>query len=184
MYFGRNSPAKGSVMMRSDLIVKLEDIIEPATVSLGYKLWGIEISGSGKGGILLQVYIDCDLPDALLIDDAIENTAKGKGVTLADCVKVSRQINALLDVEDVIPDGCVLEVSSPGMDRLLFKVEHYQQFINSLVKIKLRISVAGQRVIVGTIKTVIGDKIEIISDDKTVELSLDNIVKANLLSNS
>lgn len=101
-------------------------LLEPAIEQLGYELADIEVSTSGKG--LLRLYID-----------------REAGIGLEDCEIVSRQVSALLDVEDPLPGEYNLEVSSPGLNRRLVKRAHYERFAGSRVKVKLRRLLEGRR---------------------------------------
>lgn len=106
--------------------VRLQILIEPAIVALGYELVGTEYLPQGKHS-LLRIYIDT--PD---------------GITIEDCERVSHQVSGLLDVEDFIPGQYTLEVSSPGLDRLLFKVEHFNRFAGHQVKVRLKLPLYGR----------------------------------------
>ena len=89
---------------------KLTNLLQPLVEDLGYEFVGIERSSNPKNPVLI-IYIDT--PD---------------GIAVEDCEKVSREVAALLDVEDPIPGQYRLEVSSPGLDRPLFTLEHFGQF--------------------------------------------------------
>jgi ribosome maturation factor RimP len=110
--------------MTSDKIRKL---IEPAVEQLGYELTDLEVRLSGQGGLLR---LTIDKPD---------------GIDLDDCEKVSHAVSALLDVEDPVPGNYNLEVSSPGLDRKLTKVEHFQRFEGETLKVTMRFPIAGRR---------------------------------------
>ncbi len=86
---------------------ELETLLSPTVAAMGLRVWGVEYLGQGKHSVL-RVYIDRD-----------------DGVTIDDCESVSKQVSELLDVEDALTASYTLEVSSPGMDRLLFKPEQY-----------------------------------------------------------
>ena len=105
--------------------VSLQTLIEPAIVALGYELVGTEYLPQGKHS-LLRIYIDT--PD---------------GITIEDCERVSHQVSGLLDVEDSIPGQYTLEVSSPGLDRLLFKREHFDRFAGQQVRVRLKLPLPG-----------------------------------------
>jgi len=89
---------------------ELATLLEPTVERLGYELADLEVRPGGRNG-LVRVFIDG--PD---------------GIGLDDCEKVSLAVSALLDVEDPLPGNYNLEVSSPGLDRKLTKVEHFQRF--------------------------------------------------------
>ncbi|SJN59266.1 Ribosome maturation factor RimP [Vibrio gazogenes] len=98
-----------------------------------------------------------------------------------DCAEVSRQVSAVLDVEDPISVAYNLEVSSPGMDRPLFKSEHYEQFIGHEVNIVLKMAVGNRRKWKGIIQSVDGETIVVTVDGQEEPFALSNISKANLI---
>ena len=102
-------------------------LLEPEIEQLGYELADIEVNLTTGGGIL-RLFIDCEA-----------------GITLEDCETVSRQVSAVLDVEDPIPGEYNLEVSSPGLNRRLVKEAHFERFAGSKVKVKLKRLVDGRR---------------------------------------
>ena len=140
----------------------MQALIEPTVVALDYEFVGIEYLSQGKHS-LLRVYIDSE-----------------DGITLDDCSKVSHQISGLLDVEDVIPGQFNLEVSSPGLDRPLFTLEHFQRFIGSEIKISLSMPVENRRKLTGRLCGVEDKEIVLNVDNEDIHLHFDNIEKANL----
>ena len=140
------------------------DIIQPTIEALGLELWGLEYLQQGKHSIL-RVFIDC------------ENT-----VNLKDCETVSRQISAVLDVEDPISGEYTLEVSSPGLERPLFKTDQFAQFVGDKVKIVMRSQVEGRRKFTGLIESVSADEIRLSVDGKTFKLDFAEIDKANIVN--
>jgi ribosome maturation factor RimP len=106
---------------------ELRRLLEPGVSALGFELVDIELLGQGRHATL-RVYIDS--PD---------------GVNVDDCAAVSRQLSALLDVEDPLPGGYTLEVSSPGLDRPLLTPAHYRRFVGELVKLTLAQPRDGRR---------------------------------------
>lgn len=143
---------------------QLEDILRPVVEGLGYEFWGIEFRSHGHHSKL-----------RVFIDDA-EN-----GIAIDDCEKVSRQVSGVMDVEDPIQTEYTLEVSSPGMDRPLFRLEQYEAFIGHKVQIKLRMAFEGQRKFLGLIKGVEGDDVVVVVDDHEYLLPFDSIEKANIV---
>ena len=107
--------------------LKVRDLIEPTVSALDLELWGIEYSVQGKYSVL-RIFIESDA-----------------GITIDDCEKVSRQVSAILDVEDPIAGEYTLEVSSPGLDRRLVKATHFERFAGERVKVKLKRLVDGRR---------------------------------------
>lgn len=133
---------------------------------MGYELVGIEHQKSGRHSVL-RVYIDSE-----------------HGIGLADCEAVSRQLSAIFDVEEPISSAYNLEVSSPGADRPLFKIEHYQRFLGADVRLKLVRALEGRRKFNGAIHKVseVDNSIELITDIGSVALPLEMIEAANLVA--
>lgn len=143
--------------------VNVHDLIEPVVLALGYELVGIEYLPQGKHS-LLRVYIDAE-----------------DGITVDDCSRVSHQLSGLLDVEDVIKGHYSLEISSPGLDRPLFTVEHFQRFTGQEAKIKLSVPINGRRRLQGKLCGVKDDAILIETDGEQLLIPLDSLDKANLI---
>ncbi len=125
---------------------ELQNLLEPAVERLGYELTDLEVRLGGKGG-LLRLTID-----------------KPEGIDLDDCEKVSRAMSALLDVEDPVPGNYNLEVSSPGLDRKLTKVEHFQRFKGETLKVTMRFPIEGRRRFRGKLVS---------SDDENIVVDVD-----------
>lgn len=143
---------------------QLTDIIQEPVNALGFELVGIEYI-RGRYAIL-RVYIDSE-----------------NGISVDDCADVSRQISAVLDVEDPIKDAYNLEVSSPGMERPLFTLEHYQRFVGEEITVSLRIPVANRRRWQGKIKSIDNEMIILTVDDNDETFAFSNIQKANIVPN-
>jgi ribosome maturation factor RimP len=106
---------------------------------------------------------------------------KPGGVTHEDCVKVSRSLDTILDVEDFIPSAYLLEVSSPGLERELYSKEDFEKFVGSTAKVKTSVPTSGQRNFRGYISAVEGD--DIVFEDKTsgtIRFPYSAVAKANL----
>ena len=144
----------------------LTSLLTPAVEGLGYELVGIEHLPSGKHS-LLRIYIDSP-----------------EGITVDDCQRVSHQVDGVLEVEEPITGQYTLEVSSPGIDRPLFKLAHFEAFVGSKVKIKLHRAKEGKRKLNGVIEKVEGDDIYIRTEqpDETFQLTMDEIDKANIIA--
>lgn len=141
---------------------QLAKMIEKPINALGFELIGIEFVRSRNS--VLRVYIDSE-----------------NGINVEDCADVSRQISAILDVEDPISAAYTLEVSSPGLDRPLFTAEQYKRFIGENVMINLRAAVTNRRKWQGIIKQVDGEKITLAVDGKDEIFACNNIQKANIV---
>jgi ribosome maturation factor RimP len=144
-------------------IATLQALLEPTVTALGYELLGCVFMPQGRRG-LLRIYIDSD-----------------KGIHIADCEKVSRQISAVLDVEDPITGAYTLEVSSPGLNRPLFKLAHFQKFVGSMVNVRLHIPLGNRRQFRGLLQAVVGDKIVVRVAEEVFELPFASIARANLV---
>ncbi|MDA3978969.1 MULTISPECIES: ribosome maturation factor RimP [Gallibacterium] len=142
---------------------KLQDLLQPTVEGMGFELVGIECPRAGRYSTV-RLYID-----------------KENGVTIDDCSEVSREVGAILDVEDPISDKYNLEVSSPGLDRPLFTLEHYQRFVGQEVVIHLRIATAGRRKWQGDLVSVDGDMITVNVDGEPQVFAFGNIQKANIV---
>jgi ribosome maturation factor RimP len=146
--------------MTGDELLKL---LEPAVERLGYELADLEVRLGGKGG-LIRVFID-----------------KPEGIDLDDCEKVSLAVSALLDVEDPVPGNYNLEVSSPGLDRKLTKVEHFQRFAGETVKVQMRFPIEGRRRFRGTLVSSDDENIVVQVDGESLSLPLKTIDTARLV---
>jgi ribosome maturation factor RimP len=142
---------------------RVSQLAEQAAIDHGVELVHAEVAGPDNRPVV-RVFID-----------------KPGGVTHRDCSEVSEQLGTVLDVEDFIHAAYTLEVSSPGLERGLYRRADYERFAGSAAKIKSRTPVNGQRNFRGRI---IGlDNDQVVFDDQTsgrVRLSFDEIVKANL----
>lgn len=142
---------------------KLVAIIEPAVSALGFELLGVEYMPQGRHS-LLRIYIDHE-----------------DGITVDDCGDVSHQVSAVLDVEDPIRGEYTLEVSSPGLERPLFTLEHYARFAEQLAEIRLHAPLHGRRKFKGRIQGVDGDEVILDVEGEEQRLAIDNIEKAHLI---
>jgi ribosome maturation factor RimP len=138
-------------------------MVTPAVEALGYELWGVEFQSHGRPP-LLRVFIDSE-----------------NGINVDDCAAASRQISAVLDVEDPISTEYTLEVSSPGMDRPLFTLDQFGRYIGEWVKVKLRAPFEGRRNFRGRLTGVEGDEIVVAVDDNEYLLPIELIEKANVI---
>ena len=140
----------------------LKELIAPVVCALGCIFWGLEYLSSRRNNVL-RIYIDKD------------------PITVEDCEKVSRQVSALLDVEDPIAGEYTLEVSSPGVDRPLFSVEQYAKYVGSEVNLKLRRAVDGRRKFKGQIIKVSGDIVGLLVEGTEYDLEHSEIEKASIV---
>ena len=146
--------------MSRDGLIKL---LEPTVERLGYELCDLELKLGGRDG-MVRVFID-----------------KDGGVDIDDCEAVSRQVSAILDVEDPLPGNYTLEVSSPGLDRALTKPAHFQRFMGEDIRVKLRFPLDGRRNFKGALKSVNEENIEVEVDGESHSLPLATIESARLV---
>ncbi len=142
---------------------QIHAIIGPAVSALGFELLGVEHLAQGRH-TLLRIYIDH--PDGIDVDN---------------CADVSRQVSAVMDVEDPISGEYTLEVSSPGLNRPLFSAEQFARYPEHLVDVRLRVAQEGRRKFRGRLRQVGEDSLTIEVDGQEYELTIDNIDKANLI---
>jgi ribosome maturation factor RimP len=144
---------------------ELRKLVEPVINALGCQLWGIEFLGQGRH-TLLRIYLD-----------------KPGGVDIEDCAEASRQISGILDVEDPISSEYTLEVSSPGLDRILFTPDQFRGFTGSTVKIRLSENFEGRRNFQGRLDEVLEDEIAVVAGEDRFVFPLELIEKANVVAN-
>ena len=147
-----------TVTLRERLIA----LIEPVLVRLGYELVELEYA-AGRSQAVVRIFID-----------------QPAGIMVEDCERVSREVAALLDVDDPIPTAYTLEVSSPGFDRVLRTAAHFERFVGSRVFVELKVPRAGRRRYTGTLQAVNAAGIELEVDKRKVEIPFDEIGKARL----
>jgi ribosome maturation factor RimP len=141
----------------------LWELFEPVVEGMGYDLIEIEHFPNPKHGVL-RLYID-----------------KADGVNIDDCTEVSRQISALIDVEDPVRGQFNLEVSSPGMDRPLRKLRDFQRFTGSQVSLKTAVPMDGQRNFKGKLLQATEETVVIETDTEEISIPMRSIDKARIV---
>ena len=150
-------------MQQDSIAQRIDKIAAEAARANGVEFVHAEIVGS-KRNMTVRIYID-----------------KPGGVSLDDCSTVSRAVEAVIDAEDFIPSSYVLEVSSPGLERPLFRIQDFEKFAGKKAKVKTADAINDQTNFNGRIAAVEGS--EIVFDDKTngtVRIPFDKVSKANL----
>jgi len=148
-------------------LTKLQELVEPVVTGQGYELVDLEFKNE-LGNWILRVFID--------------NPRAEGGVGLDDCAQVSRELSAVLDVEDTIQMHYSLEVSSPGLNRPLKKESDFARFVGKKAKIRTRHPVGeSRRNFSGTLVAVAGGKVQIDVGDQVCEVPVDDVEKANLV---
>ena len=141
---------------------EITGLIKPVILSMGYEFWGLNI-GQQNNYLKFTLYIDSK-----------------DGVSIDDCEKVSNQVTHLLDTEEVCDLDYVLEVSSPGFDRVLITQDHFKRYLNEKVKMKLKWIVNNRKNINGIIKSVNNEHVVINENNENYEIKYDSIDSARL----
>lgn len=148
--------------MSATLRERLIALIEPLAGRLGYELVDLEY-GAGRGSAVVRLYID-----------------RPGNVGIEDCERVSREVSALLDVEDPIPTAYTLEVSSPGFERTLRTRAHFERFVGARVFVELIAPRDGRRRYTGTLLEVDADGVMLEVDGQRVAVRFADVGKARL----
>jgi len=147
----------------TDLLRRIEDIVAPTIVGMGFELVRVAMS---RGGGTLQIMIE---------------PADGRPMDVEDCATLSRALSAVLDVEDPIPNEYTLEVSSPGIDRPLTRPKDYLRWSGHLARFETALPIDGRRRFKGTLLGLDGDAVRLRLDDgNEAQLPLSSITRAKL----
>ena len=147
----------------TDLLRRIEDIVAPTIVGMGFELVRVSMS---RGGGILQIMIE---------------PADGRPMDVEDCATLSSALSAVLDVEDPIPNEYTLEVSSPGIDRPLTRPKDYTRWSGHLARFETAQPIDGRRRFKGTLLGLDGDAVRLRLDDgKEALLPLSAITRAKL----
>ncbi len=157
--------------MREDNLTQIETLVLPILDDLGYELVDLQLQQDGKQ-LALRIFVD-----------------KPAGITLDDCVEVSREVSAILEVEDPIRSAYRLEVSSPGLDRPLKKATDFQRFVGKKARLKSKNLIdpdqrgTTRKTFVGTLLGFEDDNVRLELTDKqggVIAIPLADLDKANL----
>lgn len=166
-------------MSRNPLHQKLITIIEPVLQAAGFELVDLRFLLE-QGGWVLRVQVDVPLHEVTDLSEVPSDR-----VDLEDCENLSRELSAVLDVEDPIQQAYHLEISSPGIERPLRTADHFKHFAGSEAKIQLAVPLhleGGERKnFKGVLKGVIEDKVEILCDGHAFQLPIADIDHAKLV---
>lgn len=172
---------------------ELVEIIRPLVGSLGFSLWGVEFASAGNRTVL-RLYIDAasrapqESPeaDAGGADAAAVKQGESlEAVSIKDCVSVSRHVGMALEVDDVVAGAYVLEVSSPGLDRIFFSLEQAARFVGREVEVELSSPMPGapfpgRKRFKGELKRVEGEAVHLDVDSEQVSFEWDDVKKMRL----
>ncbi len=143
---------------------RVEQLIRPGIEALGFDIVQVRVSGQKR--LRLQIMIE---------------RLDGKAVVVDDCARVSRDVSAILDVDDPIGGAFTLEVSSPGLDRPLVRIRDFERFVGFEAKIELKAVIDGRRRFRGQLTGIDGEYVGIIVDGEQVSLPYTEIDKAKLV---
>jgi ribosome maturation factor RimP len=147
----------------TDLLRRIEDIVSPTIVGMGYELVRVSMS---RGGGILQIMIE---------------PADGRPMDVENCAVLSRALSAVLDVEDPISNAYTLEVSSPGIDRPLTRPKDYERWAGHLARVELTQPIDGRRRFKGTLMGLEGDAVKLKLEDGTeTNVPLRAVMRAKL----
>jgi ribosome maturation factor RimP len=141
----------------------IDELVGPIVVALKLELWGCELVRQGRYS-LIRIYID-----------------RESGVDISDCEKVSRQVSAVFDVEEPITEEYTLEVSSPGLERPLFRLEHFRKYVGSVIQLRVKKPQDGRKKFKGDLVRVDDNRIVLSLDGDEVDFQHTDIDKANLV---
>jgi ribosome maturation factor RimP len=148
----------GVMMIRNDI----ERIVAPIIEELGFELWGCEFMPH-KNSALLRIYID-----------------HSNGIGIDNCEQVSHRLSHVLEVEDVLPTNYRLEISSPGIARILFYPTQYPRFVGHEIQVKLYQAIENQKHLKGILEVVNSDGIQLKVGNRDLVILFSQIAKANL----
>lgn len=143
--------------------IQVEELLAPTVESLGCTIWGVEFLNQGKH-TKLRLFIE-----------------REEGVNVDDCAAVSRHVSDVLDVEELINNSYTLEVSSPGMDRILFKESQYADSVGEQVDVRLNFPFEGRKKFIGMLAGVQDSMAVVQIADEEFLLPLENIQRARVV---
>jgi ribosome maturation factor RimP len=142
---------------------EIEALLAPIVAMEACEIWGVEYRSQGRHS-KLQLYIDRD-----------------EGVSVEDCERVSRRVSDVLDVEETLSGAYTLEVSSPGMDRILFKPEQFERCAGERIDVRLNYPVEGSKRVVGVLVGLEGGEAVVRADEDEFLLPLENVQRARVV---
>ncbi len=151
--------------MANNIEKRVEELLKPIIEKMNYDLYDIIYEKEGKN-FYLRIFID-----------------KPEGIDINDCEKVNNEINDILDEADYIKEQYFLEVSSPGVERLLRKEKHFQSQIGNDISIKLFKPINKQKELIGTLVEYNKDELTIKVSDETIKINSKDIAVAKTIFN-
>lgn len=151
--------------MANNIEKKVEELLKPVIEKMNYDLYDVIYEKEGKD-FYLRIFID-----------------KPEGIDINDCEKVNNEINDILDEADYIKEQYFLEVSSPGVERLLRKEKHFQSQIGNDISIKLFKPINKQKELIGTLVEYNKDELTIKVSDETIKINSKDIAVTKTIFN-
>ena len=152
-------------MASTNIETRVEELLKSIIENIGYELYDVRYEKEGKD-YYLRIIID-----------------KPEGIDINDCEKVNNAINDILDEADYIKDQYFLEVSSPGLERILRKDKHFEKQIGSEISLKLFKAINKQKELIGILEEYNKDELTIKVDDETLKINLKDIAIAKTVFN-
>jgi ribosome maturation factor RimP len=162
---------------------ELAALLEPVIRALGYELWELEY-GARPGGALLRIYIDRPRQGTGVASEAAPADLESEsGIAVEDCARVSHAVSEVMDKEDPVAGEYTLEVSSPGLDRVLRTRAHFERFVGEQARVEMRAPIGGRKRYLGRLLKVEGGNIllDAGADGGEVTLPVDGVHKARLV---
>jgi len=147
--------------MSREVVDRVWEVAGPVAVGDGLELVDVEFRRESRGAVL-RLFID-----------------REGGITLDELARVSRQLSDVLDVHDVVPGEYVLECSSPGINRRLRRLEHFQRYVGEKVRVRTTDRPDGRRSFVGRLEAADDDGIEVSDAQGSYRIRHEEIVRAN-----
>jgi ribosome maturation factor RimP len=145
------------------ILTRVWELAIPLAQAEGMEIVDIEFRHEGsRGGRVLRLYMD-----------------KDGGPNVDDLSRVSRQLSEILDVQDTIGSAYTLEVSSPGINRLLKRPEHFARFVGKRIRIRTRELIDGRRSFLGVLDEVVGNSVRLTQEGKQYWIPFSMIEKSN-----
>ncbi len=141
----------------------IEQLLSATIEAMGFEIWGVDYT-TYKSRAKLCVYIDSE-----------------QGITADDCAEVSHQIEGVLDVEARFPQNMTLQVSSPGLDRILFKPQHFESRIGALIDVRLSWPVDGRVHLRGRLNGSNAQSFLVIMDEQEFEIRFEQVRRARVV---
>ncbi|MGO9579103.1 MAG: ribosome maturation factor RimP [Desulfobaccales bacterium] len=154
---------QGEITPKETVVSRLEELIQPLVESQGADLVELQYGRPKRGRGILRLFVD-----------------RTGGITIEELARINRMVGALLEVHDVIPGSYTLEVSSPGLTRVLKKLQDYQRYVGRLVRVTTRTPWEGRQVHNGILQGLDGEMVCLKEGEKVLCIPFSEIARARL----